>query len=103
MKEIAGAYEPKAVEDKIYRQWLESGFFTPEKLPGKRTKKFVVMIAPPNITGSLHMGHALENTILWSEDRAKLVPTSYHAVSIRSVAKRRDWGFLRELARIRNM
>ncbi|HEY4496213.1 MAG TPA: valine--tRNA ligase, partial [Candidatus Paceibacterota bacterium] len=47
----------------IYRQWLESGFFTPEKLPGKRTKKFVVMIAPPNITGSLHMGHALENTI----------------------------------------
>jgi len=63
MKEIAGAYEPKAVEDKIYRQWLESGFFTPEKLPGKRTKKFVVMIAPPNITGSLHMGHALENTI----------------------------------------
>ena len=70
MKKIAGAYEPKAVEDKIYRQWLESGFFTPEKLPasliggpGKRSKKFVVMIAPPNITGSLHIGHALENTI----------------------------------------
>ncbi len=63
MKEIAGAYEPKVVEDKIYQQWLESGFFMPEKLPGKRSKKFVVMIAPPNITGSLHMGHALENTI----------------------------------------
>jgi len=63
MKEIVGAYEPKVVEDKIYRQWLESGFFAPEKLPGKRTKKFVVMIAPPNITGSLHIGHALENTI----------------------------------------
>jgi len=51
------------VEDKIYRQWLASGFFAPEKLPDKRSKKFVVMIAPPNITGSLHMGHALENTI----------------------------------------
>ena len=70
MKEIVGAYEPKVVEDKIYRQWLESGFFTPEKLPassasrsGKRSKNFVMMIAPPNITGSLHMGHALENTI----------------------------------------
>ena len=70
MKEIGGAYEPKAVEDKIYQQWLASGFFTPEKLPasliggsGKRSKKFVVMIAPPNITGSLHIGHALENTI----------------------------------------
>jgi len=63
MKEISGAYEPKAVEDKISRQWLESGFFTPEKLPDKRSKKFVVMIAPPNITGSLHIGHALENTI----------------------------------------
>ncbi|MEK7107915.1 MAG: class I tRNA ligase family protein [Patescibacteria group bacterium] len=63
MKEIAGTYESKAVEDKIYQKWLASGFFTPEKLPGKRSKKFVVMIAPPNITGSLHMGHALENTI----------------------------------------
>ena len=63
MKEISGAYEPKMVEDKIYRQWLASGFFAPEKLPDKRSKKFVVMIAPPNITGSLHMGHALENTI----------------------------------------
>ena len=63
MKEISGAYEPKMVEDKIYRQWLASGFFAPEKLPDKRSKKFVVMIAPPNITGSLHMGHDLENTI----------------------------------------
>ncbi|MFA6273427.1 MAG: valine--tRNA ligase [Candidatus Paceibacterota bacterium] len=63
MKEISGAYESKVVEDKIYQQWLESGFFAPEKLPGKRSKKFVVMIAPPNITGSLHIGHALENTI----------------------------------------
>ena len=59
MKEIAGAYEPKTVENKIYRQWLASGFFTPEKLPaaligglGKRSKKFVVMISPPNITPS---------------------------------------------------
>ncbi|MBI2635497.1 MAG: valine--tRNA ligase [Parcubacteria group bacterium] len=62
-------YNPKEVEDKIYRLWEESGFFNPDKLPPpssgqavKRKKKFSVMMAPPNITGSLHMGHVLENT-----------------------------------------
>ncbi|MDO8495612.1 MAG: valine--tRNA ligase [bacterium] len=61
--DIPKAYNPKDTEEKIYRQWLESGFFTPENLPGKRTKPFVTTIAPPNITGELHMGHALENTL----------------------------------------
>ena len=54
-------YNPKEVEDKIYQLWEKSGFSNPDNLPGKRTKKFSVMMAPPNITGSLHMGHALEN------------------------------------------
>ena len=53
-------YNPKEVEDKIYKLWEESGFFTPENLPSKRNDKFVTCIAPPNITGELHMGHALE-------------------------------------------
>ncbi len=60
------AYNPKEVEDKIYNLWEKTGFFNPDKLPSakkKRGKKFVVSIAPPNITGSLHMGHALENTL----------------------------------------
>jgi len=55
-------YEPKKYEIEIYKKWEESGFFNPDNL--KRTrKKFVVVIPPPNITGSLHMGHALNSTI----------------------------------------
>ena len=57
---IDGPYDPKQVEDNIYQLWEDSGFFNPDKLPGKRKKTFVTPIAPPNITGELHMGHALE-------------------------------------------
>lgn len=68
MKEIAKAYNPQTTEGKIYQLWEESGFFNPDKLPprpaqGKPAKKFVTCIAPPNITGELHMGHALELTL----------------------------------------
>lgn len=52
-------YNPRDVEEKIYKLWEESGFFTPENLP-ESNRKFVTCIAPPNITGELHMGHALE-------------------------------------------
>jgi len=62
MKESA-AYNPKEVESKIYQKWLDSGYFNPDNLPDQNGKSFVIAIAPPNITGSLHMGHALENTI----------------------------------------
>ncbi len=61
--ELSKAYEPKEVESKIYQLWQKSDFFNPDKLPGPRKKAYTIMIAPPNITGSLHMGHALENTI----------------------------------------
>ena len=65
MEELSRIYNPKEVEDKIYKLWEESGFFTPEKtkkfgLSGFFQKKFVTTIAPPNVTGELHMGHALE-------------------------------------------
>jgi len=69
--ELPKTYNPEEVEDKIYKLWEKSGFFNPDNLPlqqvqGKpvpRTKKFVTCIAPPNITGELHMGHALELTM----------------------------------------
>lgn len=66
--ELPKAYDPRQVEDKIYQLWMESGFFTPENLPlrqaqGKPEKKFVTCIAPPNITGEIHLGHALETTL----------------------------------------
>jgi len=55
-------YEPKQNEEKIYKLWEESGFFNPDNLKNRK-KKYAVMIPPPNVTGSLHMGHALDNTI----------------------------------------
>jgi valyl-tRNA synthetase len=59
--ELAKAYEPAAVEAKWYRVWRERGYFHgDEKRPGKT---FSMVIPPPNVTGSLHMGHALNNTI----------------------------------------
>jgi len=60
MKQIPKAYEPKKVEEKIYNLWEKGKFFMPQ---GKG-KPFVVAMAPPNITGSLHMGQTLENTAL---------------------------------------
>ncbi len=55
-------YNAEEVEDGIYDLWEKSGFFTPENLPDS-DKKFVTCIAPPNITGELHLGHALELTL----------------------------------------
>jgi len=57
------AYESEKYEKSIYQLWEKSGFFNPDKLPGKGKKKYSIVIPPPNITGSLHMGHALNNTI----------------------------------------
>ncbi len=62
MKTLSNTYNPKEVEDKIYKLWQKSGFFNPDKLPGKRKKTFTIVLPPPNITGSLHMGHALNAT-----------------------------------------
>ena len=53
-------YNPKEVEEKIYKLWMRSGYFNPDKLKKTGAKKpFVILLPPPNVTGSLHMGHAL--------------------------------------------
>jgi len=56
-------YNPKETEDKIYQFWEKSGYFNPDKLPKRHKKPFCVMMAPPNITGHIHVGHALENAL----------------------------------------
>jgi valyl-tRNA synthetase len=56
------AYDPKAVEGKWYAFWKENGFFHAEPDPNKQP--YCITIPPPNITGSLHMGHALNNSVL---------------------------------------
>ncbi len=55
-------YNPKETEDKIYQLWEKSGAFNPDKLKGAK-KPFTIAIPPPNVTGSLHMGHALNAVI----------------------------------------
>ncbi|MBN1862991.1 MAG: valine--tRNA ligase, partial [Dehalococcoidales bacterium] len=55
------AYEPGKVEQKWYQFWLENGCFTPKVDPGK--KPFVIIMPPPNVTGELHVGHALTATL----------------------------------------
>jgi len=61
MAEIAKAYDPQDVEDRLYREWLEDGCFTAAAEPGAGT--YSIMIPPPNVTGVLTMGHVLNNTI----------------------------------------
>ncbi len=59
---LPGRYQPAGLEGRIYRKWEESGRFAPPEQPSGRPS-FTVMIPPPNVTGVLHMGHALNNTM----------------------------------------
>jgi valyl-tRNA synthetase len=59
--EIPKVYEAKQYEDKIYSAWEKSGFFNPDNLKGD---PFAIMMPPPNVTGVLHLGHALENALM---------------------------------------
>ncbi len=59
--EINKQYKPRAIEKKWYQYWMEKGYFTPEIDETK--KPYTVLIPPPNVTGILHMGHVLNNTI----------------------------------------
>ena len=61
MKELTKTYDPKAMEDRIYGEWLEKKYFHAEVDRSK--KPFTIVMPPPNITGKLHMGHALDNTL----------------------------------------
>ena len=60
-KELAKTYDPKSIEDRLYQKWENNGYFHAE---ADRSKKpFTIVMPPPNITGQLHMGHALDNTM----------------------------------------
>ena len=60
-KELAKTYSPKDFEDRLYHEWEEKKYFHAEIDPKK--KPYTIVIPPPNITGQLHMGHALDNTL----------------------------------------
>ncbi len=61
MKELEKTYNPSAIEDKLYQKWLDNKYFHAKPNPNK--KPFTIVMPPPNITGQLHMGHALDNTM----------------------------------------
>ena len=61
MKELAKQYDPSQVEDRIYQFWQEGGYFHTEADPDK--KPYTIVMPPPNVTGQLHMGHAVDNTM----------------------------------------
>ena len=60
-KELAKQYDPKNVEDRIYKTWLDGKYFHAEV--DEKKNPYTIVIPPPNITGQLHMGHALDNTL----------------------------------------
>ncbi len=60
--EMQKTYNPKDFEDRLYAEWMEKGYFRAEVDPAKIP--FTIVIPPPNITGQLHLGHALDNTII---------------------------------------
>ena len=58
---LEGKYNPKDFEEKLYKEWEEKGYFKPSM--DKKKKPYCIMMPPPNVTGKLHMGHALDDTI----------------------------------------
>ncbi len=60
-KELAKTYDPKGIEERLYTKWMENGYFHAKVNPDK--KPFTIVMPPPNVTGQLHMGHALDETM----------------------------------------
>ncbi len=68
-EDLPKAWDPGAVESAIYQRWLDAGYFTAE--PTSAKPGYSIVLPPPNVTGSLHMGHALEHTMMDALTRRK--------------------------------
>ena len=92
---IPKVYDPAAVEKKWYAYWVEHGFF--HQPVDKSRKPFSVVIPPPNITGKLHMGHALDNTlqdilVRWHRMMGGQVPAGLpRGMTTRDLPRRSKW------------
>ena len=104
MREMAKSYDP-SIEERIYKHWMEKGYFHAEV--DKSKEPFTIVIPPPNITGHLHMGHALDETmqdilIRWKRMQgynALWVPGTDHAAistEVKIVNKMREEGLDKE-------
>ncbi|KOG52694.1 valyl-tRNA synthetase [Streptomyces virginiae] len=67
--ELPTAYAPAAVEGKLYESWVERGYFTAD--PASEKPPYTIVIPPPNVTGSLHLGHAFQHTLMDALTRRK--------------------------------
>ena len=61
--ELSKTFDPKSYEDRIYSWWMERHAFAPSREPPRGSGKYVIVIPPPNVTGVLHMGHGLNNSL----------------------------------------
>ena len=61
MKNLEKTYNPSEIEDKLYKKWIDGGYFHAE--PDSKKEPYTIVIPPPNVTGQLHMGHALDETL----------------------------------------
>jgi len=105
MKELPKTYEPKQYEDAIYQKWEESGFFNPDKCIEKGITKadaepFSIVLPPPNVTGTLHIGHAvmlaIEDIMVryhrMKGDRTLWIPgTDHAAIATQEKVERKLW------------
>ncbi|MGP1587837.1 MAG: valine--tRNA ligase [Treponemataceae bacterium] len=97
--ELEKAYNPKDFEERIYNEWEKNGEFKPCSDKGKKSKsKYTVVIPPPNVTGVLHMGHGLNNTLqdivvryhrMKGEDTLWLPGTDHAGIATQNVVERR--------------
>ena len=79
-RELPKVYEPQQVENKIYKMWEENGHFKPNK--PHDAKPFTIVMPPPNVTGQLHMGHAMDATLQDTLIRLKRIRVSCRVASI---------------------
>ena len=76
-KELPKVYEPREVEGRVYEMWEKNGCFEGHRDPDKRP--FTIVMPPPNVTGQLHMGHAMDCTLIWVAMPAWSVPGTHRA------------------------
>ena len=93
-QEMASAYDPSQVEERIYRWWEESGWFA----PSGEGRPFTIIMPPPNVTGELHLGHALTDAIedilirwhrMLGDDTLWLPGVDHAAIAVQNVVERR--------------
>jgi valyl-tRNA synthetase len=58
-EQLTKPFDAQSVESSLYKMWEDSGYFNPDNLPGNRTDPYTIILPPPNVTGTLHTGHAI--------------------------------------------